>query len=108
MREYITEQEIIALIKKESEFNPLARSHKNAIGIMQVLLNTARQYKKDITENELFELEKNIEIGIKHLDYLAGQYKDKKEILQRYYWGNKKQLTYYYYWGIIRYANKIK
>ncbi len=104
----ITDKTILALIKKESGFDRFSVSNKGACGLMQVLPSTAKLYDKKITSEDLFNLKINIFIGIAYLNYLANVYNNKKEILQRYYWGNKKQLHYYYYWDIIRLENKIK
>ncbi len=103
---YVSEKEVITLIKNESNFDPNCVSSKKAKGLMQIMPVLQAYY--NCNNDDIFDVDKNIEIGINHLEYLAGEYKDKKEILQRYYWGNKKQLNDNYYYAIIREAKKIK
>lgn len=57
---------IRAVIKVESNFNPAAKSHKGAIGLMQLMPATAQQYRAD----DLYDPETNIHAGTKHLRYL--------------------------------------
>ena len=99
---------ILAIIKKESNFKQYAVSYKNAYGYMQLLLPTAKMIEPDTNKCNIFELERNIRIGIKYLDNLCKTEKTQKDVIQKYYWGNKKQLTQYYYWDIIRLSKKIK
>ena len=104
----ITQETVIAQIKKESNFDKYTVSYKNAIGLMQILPSTARIYNKNIDIYDLFNINTNIEIGIEHLAWLCKKYTTKKEILQRYFWGNKKQLTENYFRSITDLENKIK
>ena len=107
-RHNIDDKIILALIKKESNFKQYAVSYKNAYGYMQLLLPTAKMIEPDTNKCNIFNLERNIRIGIKHLDNLCKTEKTQKDVLQKYYWGNKKQLHQYYYWDIIRLSKKIK
>jgi soluble lytic murein transglycosylase-like protein len=59
-----------ALIKVESAYHPRARSRKGAMGLMQLMPDTARQY----AVADPYEPASNIEAGIKYL----------KSLLQRY------------------------
>lgn len=78
----VDENLIFAVIKAESNFNNDAISNKSAIGLMQIVEDTAIDVAKknniDInTENieeELLNIEKNINIGTKYLSTLLGQY----------------------------------
>ncbi|MCM8831082.1 MAG: transglycosylase SLT domain-containing protein [Candidatus Omnitrophica bacterium] len=99
---------ILAIIKKESNFKQYAISYKNARGYMQLLLSTAQMIEPDTNQCNIFELERNIRIGIKHLDNLCKTEKTQKDVIQKYYWGNKKQLTNNYYNNIIKLSKKIK
>ncbi len=55
-----------ALIQVESGYQPRARSRKGAMGLMQLMPSTAREYKV----RNPFEPKANIEAGIKHLKSL--------------------------------------
>lgn len=61
------------LIRQESTFQADAVSHKNAVGLMQVLPQTgklmARQLRVRYTKNSLFEPDFNLEVG---MVYVAG------------------------------------
>ncbi len=78
----VDENLIFAVIKAESNFNNDAISNKSAIGLMQIVEDTAIDVAKknniDInTENieeELLNIEKNINIGTKYLSTLLEQY----------------------------------
>ena len=63
------------LIRQESTFQADAVSHKNAIGLMQVLPKTgkllARQLKVRYTKDKLFEPDYNIEIGMVYIAALV-------------------------------------
>lgn len=81
--EYSVEENLIyAVIKAESNFESEAVSNKSAIGIMQIVEDTAidvaRKNNIDIdTENikeELLDIENNINIGTKYLSTLLNQY----------------------------------
>lgn len=67
---------VASLINTESSYNQNARSNKNAIGLMQIKLSTAEYmitfYKLNttITENELYDVNKNLYFGCMYLNYL--------------------------------------
>jgi soluble lytic murein transglycosylase-like protein len=54
-----------AVIAVESNYNPHARSHKGALGLMQVMPDTGRRY--GVHEKELRHPEKNIRAGVQYL-----------------------------------------
>lgn len=70
---------VFSVIKAESKFNKNAKSKAGAIGLMQIKLSTAN-YMLDlegemlITENQLFQVENNIDIGVKYLKYLIKKF----------------------------------
>jgi hypothetical protein len=61
---------VSALIKVESGYRPKARSRKGAMGLMQLMPSTAREYKV----RNPFDPRANIEAGIKHLKSLIDRF----------------------------------
>lgn len=59
-----------AVIQVESAFQPRARSHKGAMGLMQLMPETGRLYQ---TRN-LYDPKSNIEAGTRHLKKLLSQF----------------------------------
>ncbi len=71
-RRYSVDQSLVkAIIHAESAFNPYATSNKGARGLMQLLPSTAAQYGI----RDLYDPEKNISAGVKHLKYLLKKYR---------------------------------
>ena len=65
---------VLGISRGESFFDPRAVSPKGAIGIMQVMPETAATY--GIKKYELFEPKRNIEAGVRYLSDLLSRYKD--------------------------------
>jgi soluble lytic murein transglycosylase len=70
---------IMALIKAESNFEPEAVSHKDAVGLMQITPSTAswaaeRMGMEDFSTEKLSQPEINIAIGVWYIDYLLDYY----------------------------------
>ena len=65
-----------ALIQVESGYKPRARSPKGAMGLMQLMPSTAREYKV----RNPFDPKANIEAGIKHLKGLIDRFGDRVEL----------------------------
>ncbi|MBK9155428.1 MAG: transglycosylase SLT domain-containing protein [Chloracidobacterium sp.] len=65
--------QVAGLIRQESVFNPRARSHANAYGLMQLILPTARSVARKygstatITVESLFQPALNIELGTAYM-----------------------------------------
>jgi soluble lytic murein transglycosylase-like protein len=59
-----------ALIQVESNYNPRARSHKGAMGLMQLMPETARQYNVRTP----FDPKANIEAGVQQLKVLIDRW----------------------------------
>jgi len=62
------------LVQVESEFKQHARSDKDAIGLTQLRLATARFYAPDITATELEQRDVNLRIGFHFLRDLLSQF----------------------------------
>lgn len=69
-----------AIIKIESGGRPNARSHKGAVGLMQVMPATARQYGN----YNLKDPKQNITVGVRHFAELKKRYKNTKIALAAY------------------------
>jgi soluble lytic murein transglycosylase len=65
---------VLSLIRQESAFNPRAKSHVGARGLMQLMPATAKQYKKNVRVSHLKRPDVNIKIGIKYLKKLFKRY----------------------------------
>lgn len=64
----------LSLIKIESNGNTFAKSNKNAYGLTQLLLPTARDYDPEVTRSQLFDQETNIRIFFMHFEMLLEHY----------------------------------
>lgn len=69
---------VYAIIKAESNFNENAKSASNAIGLMQIMettaIETANKMGLDVNEEDLFEPDLNIKIGLKYFADLLKTY----------------------------------
>ena len=80
----VDENLVFALIKAESNFQEDAVSHKDALGLMQIMKETAedvaRKYNIEIdfnnSEREILNVQNNIKIGTKYLAVLLEKYKN--------------------------------
>ena len=68
----------LAVMKTESNFNPKAVSPKGAIGLMQLMPDTAAELGVEDSD-DLFEPGVNIGAGLKHLSNLLGRYGGNEE-----------------------------
>jgi len=80
---------ILAHIKQESNFNPNAIREEPAIndasiGLMQVLVQTAKFIDKSATREKLFDPWYNISIGTQYLSYQKTRYDDIKDVIASY------------------------
>ncbi len=67
----LREDLVFAVARAESSFNPFAVSPKGAVGIMQLMKDTARQYGVI----NRYNASENMEAGVKHLKYLYEKYR---------------------------------
>ena len=71
---------IYSIVKAESNYKINAKSKSNAIGLMQIMLSTAKEigseinFEEDITEEKLYEPETNIQIGTAYFKILLEKY----------------------------------
>jgi len=77
---------IRAVIKVESNFNPDAVSHADAVGLMQIFPRTATDYGVD-ERQLLFDPATNIDVGTRHLKRLLVRYKNISRALNAYHAG---------------------
>ena len=78
---------VFALIKAESSFKKDATSQKGAIGLMQIMPDTASYVSDLFFAGERFDLydeKDNIIIGVTYLLYLFNKFEDKKTVLCAY------------------------
>lgn len=88
----VEENLIFALIKAESNFNSNAVSHRNAIGVMQIMEETAKdvankssiKIDNDNIKEELLKIDNNINLGTKYLSILLERYKSKEIAVAAY------------------------
>lgn len=88
----VDENLIFAVIKAESNFDENAVSHKNAIGLMQIMEETAEDIvtrygidiDKDNFNEEIKKVENNINIGTKYLSTLLETYGNKEIAVAAY------------------------
>ncbi len=75
LRERIDPELAFRLVNLESEFNERATSKVGAVGLMQLMPSTARQYQKGVTAEQLYNRETNLKVGFRYLRTLIDQYK---------------------------------
>lgn len=68
---------ILALIRVESNYNPIARSPMGALGLMQIMPCTLRAVGPEIAMTKVHELLdplKNVHLGVHYLSFLKNRY----------------------------------
>ena len=81
-------QLLLAISRTESYFDPMARSSKDARGLMQLLVETAREEGLGGSES-LFEPTTNIKLGSRHLARLLGIYAGAEQLAVAAYNGGR-------------------
>ena len=82
----LDENLVLSVIKCESNFHPEARSSVGALGLMQVMPETADfiARKAGITDYDLFSADDNIFLGCAYLRYLFDRFSDEKTVIAAY------------------------
>ena len=79
---------VASLINEESSFNRNAKSSRGALGLMQLMPQTAKYVCSLMNENyesiNLLDAEKNIKIGCFYLNYLTEKFDDLTSVLCAY------------------------
>lgn len=106
-----------ALIKVESNYNPEAVSRAGAVGLMQLMPETAAEYGVGNRE-ELFDPATNVDAGTRHLKRLLRKYKNIARTLTAYNAGEGSAVTFRttgaytetrrYVVRVVRYYQKYK
>lgn len=70
---------IAAVIHTESKFNPMATSKKGALGLMQILPDTAKEIAGElgidiVNEEDIYEVKKNIRVGFHYMARLLREF----------------------------------
>jgi soluble lytic murein transglycosylase-like protein len=92
---YDVDDELVKLvIKKESEFNPRAVSSSGAIGLMQLMPETARS----LDVKDPYNPRENIKGGVKYLGYLFNVFGDDLELVLAAYHAGP---------GLVRRLNRV-
>jgi len=68
------------LVRTESEFKDHATSRVGAVGLTQLMVPTARWFKRDATVADLRDSETNLEIGFSYLNELIDRYEGDVEL----------------------------
>ncbi len=96
-----------SVIAAESNFNPNAVSPKGAMGLMQLMPATARQ----LGVSNAFDVQQNIEAGVRYLRYLKTRFSDERLVLAAYNAGEgavKKHGWIPPYPETINYVHKVE
>lgn len=80
---------VSAVIYEESRFNPYSNSGKGAVGLMQLIPQTAEyiSYKlkdKNFSADKIADVDQNIRYGTYYLKYLNDKYHDVDKVLAAY------------------------
>lgn len=77
---------IWAIMRQESAFNPNAKSHAGAAGLMQLMPGTAKDESKraGLSSYSLYNPADNIKLGTSHLSWLSRNFAKKEYIMAAY------------------------
>jgi len=80
-----------AVMHVESGFNPYAKSHKGALGLMQLMPTTAQRYGI----HDVYDPVNNIVAGVRHLKYLLEMFNHKYKLALAAYNAGENAVTRY-------------
>lgn len=87
----VPEELVFAVIKVESDFDPMARSSAGAMGLMQMLPSTytwlASKLSEEAREELLYDPETNIKYCTYYLSYLYSRFGTWEKAIIAYNWG---------------------
>ena len=89
---------ILALIRQESVFKPLAKSPAGARGLLQLTIDAAQKYASNagmggVQENELYQPETSIRLGSEYLAELSGMFPGLLEAIAASYNGGEDNVA---------------
>ena len=93
---------IMAIVKRESYFNPRARSYKHACGLMQLMSGTA----KEMGVRDVFNPFENLEGGIKYFKLMLAKFDGNEKLALAAY--NAGPYAVIKYKGVPPYTETIK
>ena len=101
---------VLGIVTTESRFNVNAKSYCGAIGLMQIMPNTAKyianKYNIDYNEN-LYDVETNIKIGVAYLSHLKKKFNNYELVAAGYNGGTGGAIRYKEYLFGKRKQNEI-
>lgn len=62
------------LVKVESRFDVRAKSRAGAVGLTQIMPKTARLYQPSLTDEQLYDRDTNLRLGLRYLHDLLARY----------------------------------
>jgi peptidoglycan lytic transglycosylase len=89
---------VLAIIKQESVFKPLAKSPAGARGLLQLTIDAAQKYATnagltDVQESQLYQPETSIRIGSEYLRELSNMFPNLPEAVAASYNGGEDNVT---------------
>ena len=71
-RHAVSPRLVAAMVRAESAFDPVAVSHKGAVGLLQLMPATAKRF--GLTTGDRYQPAKNLEAGVRYLKWLLDRY----------------------------------
>ena len=98
---------VAALIRQESEFNPVAHSHANAYGLTQIVPATGRMLARQqgirwSSPNLLYEPSTNLQLGTRYIRSLLDQWNGRWELTLAAYNAGPGRVKEWMSWGNYR------